>query len=59
MFIQDILRTELIKIAQASEIKDHQEVKEFITSLETKGKYTEATEDEIEELDNLYDRFVA
>ena len=55
MKLQAITRTDLIKIAQTSEIASTQQVKEFIGDLISRGQYTEATEDEIEELDEIYE----
>lgn len=56
MYIAAITRIDLIKFAEASEIADVEEVKAFISDLIAKGQYTEATEDEIEEYDEIYER---
>jgi len=51
-----LTRKELIKIAETSEVANTKKVQEFIAKLIRRGQYTEATEDEIEEYDTLYER---
>ena len=48
-----ITRTFLIAVAGASSGASTPEIKKYMDSLKNKGQFTEATEDEIEELDNL------
>ncbi len=55
LVMQELTRTDLIGIASACNAKESYEVIEFIEKLINAGQYTEATEDEIEELDVILD----
>lgn len=57
ILVQRITRMLLVDIAKASEFHDREEIKVFIKSLEARGLFTEATEDEIEEYDSIDDSF--
>ncbi len=59
MKVEEITRTFLIQIAEASSVATSKEIKMFIAKLIESGQYTEATEDEIEELDNIMDALEA
>ena len=51
--IEEITRTFLIEVAKASAVSGTEEIKSFVAKLIAAGQYTEATEDEIEELDTI------
>ncbi len=59
MKVEEITRTFLIKVAEASAVSDNEEIKGFVTKLVAAGQYTEATEDEIEELDYIMEKLEA
>lgn len=56
--IPEIMRTDLIKIAEASEVADDPKIISFVDKLKERGQYTEATEGEIEEYDEIYESLV-
>ena len=53
--IPKMSRADLIKIAKASPCEMTPKMKIFLFGLESLGQYTEATEDEMEEFDELLD----
>ncbi len=53
--IDSIQRTFLIEVASASEYSGEEKIKTFIKKMVDAGQYTEAKEEEIEELDNIMD----
>lgn len=55
MKIASIMRTDLIKIAKASNNADHPALQAQIKTLTEIGPYWEATEDEIEAFDHALD----
>ena len=57
LLLPRMTRKELVDIAKASEFHDREEVKVFIELLESRGLFTEATDDEIEEYDSIDDSF--
>ena len=56
--MKNIMRIDLIKIAEASEVFDNESMKAYVQNLKTIGPYIEATADDIEEYDNLYDSLI-
>ena len=53
--IPKMSRADLIKIAKGSNFEMTPKMKIFLFGLESLGQYTEATEDEMEEFDELLD----
>ena len=55
--IARITRVFLVDIAKASEYHDQAEMRAFVEKLESRGLYTEATQDEIEEYDLIEETY--
>ena len=53
-----ISRKNLVDIAKTSEVSDNSEIELFIEKMENLGLYTYATDDDIEEYDDLYDSLI-